>query len=82
MNNKLMSYEKAVEKLKKLEKLQRDNKGWRLIGTNSNRSLYQKFTSETKKEINYLLNIIHLHKQSRKLYYLMNHYMECAEDEN
>lgn len=81
MNNKLMSYEEAKKKLKELERRQRINKQYRSIGLSEYRELYQKFASDNKKEINFILNIIHLHKQSRKLYYLVNHYMECAENE-
>jgi len=70
MNNKLMSYEDAKKELKILELNQRYAK----IGRNGhlalgdNESEMAKDVSNRKKEINQVLTIIHLHKQSRKLW--------------
>lgn len=70
MNNKLMSYEEAVEKLKILELNQRYAKirrnGHLDLGFDESKSA--KEVHKLKLEINKILTIIHLHKQSRKLW--------------
>lgn len=70
MNSKLMSYEEAKKQLKILELKQRYAK----IGRNGaltlgyDESEMAKDVSSRKKDINEILTIIHLHKQSRKLW--------------
>lgn len=68
MNNKLISYEEAKIKLKDLESIQRIYKGYRKHKGEASRSAGQKMASSNKHEINMILNIIYLHKQSRKLW--------------
>lgn len=71
MNNKLLSYEDAVEELKVLEQYQRNNKGWRGIQARccqKNGNVHQTAIAVRKKEINLLLSIIAAHKSARKLY--------------
>jgi len=70
MNNKLMSYEDAVKRLRYLESKQkrykssyyRNNKSCRI------RRYGQSEVSTNKESINQLLTIIHLHKKARKMY--------------
>lgn len=70
MNNKLMSYEEAIEMLKELELTQRYAKifkrGFSTLGKIE--SECAKKVHQNKVEINKILTIIHLHKQSRKLW--------------
>lgn len=74
MNSKLMSYEEAVEQLKYEEILQRINKNGIAYGIQKGAQdkpmykQYQRSIQEKKVRINELLTIIHLHKQSRKLW--------------
>ena len=72
MNNKLMSYEDALEELKRLEILQRINKRARKSSYKDIRSISQENVSSYKKKINAYLTIIHLHKQNRKLWGKLN----------
>jgi hypothetical protein len=70
MNNKLMSYEEAKEQLKEVETKQRYMKGERKDDEKGDFTIRmaQIHVSMYKKEINKLLTIIHIHKQSRKLW--------------
>lgn len=68
MNNKLLSYDEAVETLKDLEKIQRSVKKRRRSTTSTFRSIQQAKVSANKKEINILLSLIAAHKQARLLY--------------
>jgi len=68
MNNKLLSYDDAVEELKKLEKFQRSVKKRRRSTYNPLRTIHQARVSANKKEINILLSLIAAHKQARHLY--------------
>ena len=83
MNNKLISYEDAVKQLKDLEVLQRYAKiakrSFLVLGKDESKSA--KKVHQNKLEINKLLTIIHLHKETRKMYYLLNHYIDVAENE-
>ena len=81
MNNKLLSYEETLKQLKELELQQIfakvHKRGFRVLGKDE--AMAAKKVHENKKEINKLLTIIHLHKQTRKMHYLLKHYEECAE---
>lgn len=72
MNNKLLSYEELVEKLKGLEVKQRWNKILRkhapILKNSKLQREHQKDVSQTKKEINLILTAIHHVKEARKLY--------------
>ena len=76
MNNRLISYEEAKEQLKKLEIKQKYAKiirrGHASLGFNE--SEMSKNVYKYKIEINKLLTIIDLHKQTRKLWYERNHW--------
>ena len=61
MNNKLLSYEELVNKLKELEDLQRHNKSIRDTHSHwSVRAKFQKYVKETREEINMMLTAIYL----------------------
>ena len=68
MNNKLMSYEEAVKQVKHYAEKQNEYKEFRNSQHKELREWCQKAVAKNKVHINYLLNIIHLHKQSRKLW--------------
>lgn len=63
-----MSYEEAKEKLKYLEDIQKVYKKGRCNNDKSIREKLQTMVEDKKIEINEILTIIHLHKQSRKLW--------------
>lgn len=72
MNNKLISYEDAVKKLRLMEVQQTFNKTLKHHSTFKQdlekTSKLQQIIHLQTKEINILLSIIHAHKQARKYY--------------
>lgn len=70
MNNKLMSYEEAVKELKELEIYQRTAKDRKKCFSlfDLEESDVMKVVDINRRRINEILTIIHLHKQSRKLW--------------
>lgn len=74
MNNKILSYEQAVEELKSLEVGQRYNKmfkrRFKILGKDEAGAA--KAVHLRKIEINRLLTIIHLHKENRRMWYQLN----------
>ncbi len=80
MNNKLMSYEDAVKNLKELEKDQRIAKDRRKCFSvfDIEESDVMKVVDINRRRINVILTIIHLHKQSRKLWAEKRKYKEMV----
>lgn len=83
MNNKLISYEEAKERLKVLEQIQ----GKQKLQTKTVKDNYictraelvkelNKRIADRKQEINLLLSIIHAHKQARKYYGKLQSYLK------
>lgn len=68
MNNKLISYEKAVELINGHAATQRAFKKLRNSNIEWMRKESQRSLEEFRPEINHLLSIIAAHKQARKLY--------------
>lgn len=82
MNNKLLSYDELVYKLKELEDLQRHNKNIRDTHSHwSVRAKFQKYVKETREEINMMLTAIHHAKEARNLYEFKKRY-ESLKDSN
>ena len=85
MNNKLIGYEEAKERLRLLEKCQRSDKKW--ISTpsllrNTKRIINMQIRiRDRKEEINLLLSIIHAHKQARKYYGKMKKLYTAVKNE-
>lgn len=75
MNNKTISHQEAVDKIKELEVLQRMLKAFRnnffkYKDSQKDASEYQSRILQNKKEINMLLSIIYWHKKAKKLYHI------------
>jgi len=80
MNKKLLSYEDAVEELKVLEVFQRYSKMYKrrfkMLGKDESKSSKDVHVNKTR--INKLLTIIHLHKETRKMWHQL-HKKEASE---
>jgi len=80
MNNKLLSYDEAVKRLKDLESSQKFYK--RILTKdkrpNELRALYQSQLILRKDKINTLLSLIDAHKRARKLYEEARYYKALA----
>ena len=69
MNNKRVTYEDAVKRLKELEEIQRDQKSQRKYNFgNAYKAIVQRQVEINKKEINLLLSIVAQRKEANKLY--------------
>lgn len=79
MNNKIIDYDKAVKRLKVLERVQKLKKRFSKSAYKIDSRRFQSESMKDKKEINYLLSIIASEKKARKLYAKLNSYKELYE---
>lgn len=71
MNKALLNYEQAKEELKQLENIQKQAKHYRkrFKRYGKNEAKEARKVDAIRREINRVLNIVHLHKQLRKMFH-------------
>ena len=83
MNNKRVTYEDAVDRLKELEKVQKDQKAQRKYNFgNAYKAIVQRQVEINKREINLLLSIVAERKNANRLYEMVRFLQKEASVES